>query len=90
MAHDRANPDIIRGRKQYPDTQIFETEIDMRGHEVESCARVEYDPVDVREIDDPKMGWVAFHDGSGGDNQVGLAFYDGDNWMEISFGTVIT
>jgi hypothetical protein len=43
-------------------------------------------PQDVREIDSPERGDVAYHDGSG-DAGDGLAHYDGENWNVHDGGT---
>jgi hypothetical protein len=43
-------------------------------------------PQDVREIDSPERGDVAYHDGSGNAGE-GIAHYDGENWNVHDGGT---
>jgi hypothetical protein len=45
-------------------------------------------PQDVRKINSPKRGDVAYHDGSG-DAGEGIAYYDGENWNVQDGGTKI-
>lgn len=64
-------------------------DLSIQGNALRSAGRVEYNPVDVRNISSPAQGWVAYHDGSG-TNTEGLAAFDGSNWVSQVDGSTIS
>lgn len=60
------------------------------GEGLEDAGHAEYTPQDVRTIESPERGTVAFHDGSGTDNPEGMAQYTADGeWQSLLDGSTI-